>query len=250
MPKLTVLDMTQDILSDMDSDEVSSINDTVEALQVAQILKTTYYELIHQRDWPHLAKLFQLTASGDNSKPTHMSVEDNIAKVEWIKYDMADASDTQTKYTEVDYYTPSEFMSKINSRDSGSSDITTVFEDSIPIYVYNDRSPTFYTTFDDETLIFDAYESDLENTLQTAKTQCWGYVEPSFTLDDTFVPDLPVKAFPFYLAEAKSVAFNSIKQFPNAKEEQRSRRQRYRISREARRNEGGGVIFPNYGRRK
>jgi hypothetical protein len=32
MPKLTILDMTQDILSDMESDEVNSINDTVESL--------------------------------------------------------------------------------------------------------------------------------------------------------------------------------------------------------------------------
>jgi len=51
MPKLTVLDMVQDVLSDMDSDEVSSIDDTVEAMQVAQIIKTAFYEVINDGDW-------------------------------------------------------------------------------------------------------------------------------------------------------------------------------------------------------
>ena len=46
MAKLTLLEMTQDIMSDMDSDEINSINDSVEALQVAQIIKTTYYNII------------------------------------------------------------------------------------------------------------------------------------------------------------------------------------------------------------
>ncbi len=36
MAKMTLLEIVQDIMSDMDSDEVSSINDSVESLQVAQ----------------------------------------------------------------------------------------------------------------------------------------------------------------------------------------------------------------------
>ena len=46
MAKMTLLEITQDIMSDMDSDNVNSINDSVEALQVAQVVKTTYYNII------------------------------------------------------------------------------------------------------------------------------------------------------------------------------------------------------------
>jgi hypothetical protein len=49
MAKMTLLEMTQDILSDMDSDEVNSINDSVESLQVAQIIKTTYFNIVNGR---------------------------------------------------------------------------------------------------------------------------------------------------------------------------------------------------------
>jgi hypothetical protein len=39
MAKMTVLDMVQDIMSDMNSDNVNDINDTPESLRVAQIIK-------------------------------------------------------------------------------------------------------------------------------------------------------------------------------------------------------------------
>lgn len=58
MPKLTLLDIVQDVLSDMDSDEVNSINDSIEALQVAAIAKSTFYNIIDGRDWPHLYTVY------------------------------------------------------------------------------------------------------------------------------------------------------------------------------------------------
>jgi len=60
MAKLTLLEMTQDIMSDMDSDDVNSINDSVEALQVAQIIKTTYYNIIDGKNYAFLYELFQV----------------------------------------------------------------------------------------------------------------------------------------------------------------------------------------------
>ena len=64
MAKMNLLAMTQDILSDMDSDEVNSITESVEALQVAQIIKTTYYNIIDGKDYAFLYELFQMDASG------------------------------------------------------------------------------------------------------------------------------------------------------------------------------------------
>jgi hypothetical protein len=251
MPKMTVLEMTQDILNDMDSDAVSSINDTLEALQVASILETTYFEILDLRDqWDHLGQLGQLTSSGDSDLPTHMTLADNIQKLEWVKYNAKTAVADKAKYTDMVYYEPREFMDKVNSRDSTDSAIKLVTDpdSSVILHIWNDRLPTFYTTFDDKTLIFDAFLLTLDATLTTAKSQWYGYVEPTFSKVDGFVADLPSKLFSYYLSEAKSVCFNALKQSPNAKEEQRSRRQRFQISREKRRNVGGGITYPNFGR--
>jgi len=149
------------------------------------------------------------------------------------------------------YKEPKEFMKLLDDRNSQSSDILPVTDTSgVVLLIRTDQNPQYYTSFDDQTLIFDSFLQTLDATLQGVKTQFYGYTEPTFSLLDTFTPELPSKVFSYYLAEAKSVCFNSLKQQPNAKEEQKSRRQRYQISREKRVNQGGGISYPNYGRKQ
>ena len=246
MPKLTLLDMVQDILSDMDSDEVNSISDTTESEQVQTILKNTFYEIISSRDWPHLHKLIQLTPS--ITYPTQFILTDSYSSIDWIKYNVRDVNDTADKFRDLNYMSPKEFLDYLNSRKSSDSDIDTITVDNIKYFIQNDHYPQYWTTFDDETIIMDSYDSAVDSNLQASKVQCWGYVEPAWAATDAFVPDLPSKAFSYLLSEAKSTAFNALKQTGNSKEEQKSRRQRVHLSREKWRT-NGGMQFPNYGRK-
>ena len=111
MAKMNLLAMTQDILSDMDSDEVNSINDSVESLQVAQIIKTTYFNIVNGRDYPHFNELFQLDSAND-TRPTHMKIPDTIENVHWIKYDVRKTELAKHQYTEIKYLTPEELYYK------------------------------------------------------------------------------------------------------------------------------------------
>jgi len=241
--------MTQDILNDMDSYEVSSINDTVEALQVAQVIKTTYYEMINARDYDHLLQLFRVDA-GTVSTPTHMGVPDNVQFIKWVKYNKRDTASSNDLFLEVCYLEPDEFLAKLDARDSTDSTVQTVTDPTgVTLLITNDAHPMYYTSFDDETIVMDSFDSSLETNLQQSMTQCYGSVEPTFSLVDGFIPDFPVKMFPGFLAEAKSSCFNSIKQAANQKEEQKSRRQRRKMSRDMRRNKGMGIVYPDYGRK-
>jgi hypothetical protein len=233
----------------MDSDEVSSINDTIEALQVAQIIKDTYYEMINSRDFDHLKQLFRFD-SAVAATPTHMSIPDNVQFVKWVKYNSRSTNSSSDNYKEITYLEPEEFVLKTNTRISTDSTVDTVTDPTgVELLINNDKHPVYYTSFDDEYVVFDAYDSTLESNLQQSMIQCYGSIEPTFSLTDTFVPDFPSKVFPGYLAEAKSTAFNALKQAANQKEEQKSRRQRRKMSRDMRRSEGGGIIYPDYGRK-
>ena len=86
MSKQTLLNMTQEILSAMSSDEVNSIGDTSESLQVATILKRKYYDIASRGDLPEHNQLFQLNPSLSGIEPTLMFIPDGIGHVEWIKY--------------------------------------------------------------------------------------------------------------------------------------------------------------------
>jgi hypothetical protein len=248
MAKMTLLEMTQDILSDMDSDEVNSINDSVESLQVAQIIKTTYYNIIDGRDYDFLYELFQLDASGTSSRPTHMKLPENIIDLKYIKYNCKTLTDTKDKYLKIKYLMPEDFMEVVDKRDSSKSNVTVVTDPTgISINVMKDKAPEYFTSFDDENLVFDSYDSEVDTTLQNNKTQCHGKRSVAFTLSDSFTPDLPVQMFSYLLAEAKSTSFVTLKQMANAKAEQVSVSQKRRMSQDAWRVKNG-IHYPNYGR--
>lgn len=246
---MTLLEMVQDIMSDMDSDEINSINDTVEALQVAQIIKSTYYNIIDGRDFPFLYETFQLESSGTNTRPTHMGLPETIIDLKTINYNCRKLTDTKDKYKEILYKTPEDFLYILNQRNSSESKVTTVTDTTgISLLIYNDRSPQYFTSFDDDNLVFDSYDSAVNTTLVAAKTQCHGKRSVAFTLLDTFTPDLPVQMFTYLLAEAKSTAFLTLKQMANQKAEQVSISQKRRMSQDAWRLKNG-ITYPNYGRK-
>jgi hypothetical protein len=249
MAKMSLLDIVQDILSDMDSDEVNSINDTTESLQVAQIVKTTYYNILDGKDYPWMHELFQIDSSTTVSRPTHMKMPETIIDLDWIKYNCRKSTDTKDVYKKIMYKLPEEFMDIVDQRSSNDSKISVITDTTgIKLNIYKDRPPQYFTSFDDEFLIFDAYDNTIENTLQSSKTQCFGKRATAFTLDDDFIPDMPVQMFSYLLNEEKSTSFLVLKQMPNQKAEQVSVSQKRRMSQEAWRLKNG-ISYPNYGRK-
>ena len=234
MPRMTLIDMVQDIMSDMNSDEVNSISDSIEGMQVAQIIKSTYFNIIDGRDWPHLYQLFTLTASGTAAKPTHMRLPDNVIDVEWLKYNVkAEAADKES-FRDIIYKSPKEFMAILDARDSLATFVTVVEDDTtVELNIYNDRVPSYYTSFDNEYIIFDAFNNAVESILQASKTQGYGKVYPTWTMSDSFIPDLPTQSFSLLLNEAKSTCFLRIKETGDQKSEQHAVTQRRRQSQDA-----------------
>lgn len=249
MAKLTLLEMVVDILNDMDSDEVNSIDDTIESSQVAQILKTVYFEMISTRNWPHLHKLLTFENSGTASRPTHLRITDDVKELGCINYNKQRLGETRRRYEEIKYLDPDSFLRLSNSRNNDNDNIDVITDLSgIEILIYNDRHPTYYTTFDDQWLVFDSFDSDVDTTLVASKVQSQGFVNPTWTTSDSFVPDLPIEAFPTLLADAKSTAFLALKQVANEKAEQKATRGNRWLARKARR-VAGGIRYPDFGRK-
>lgn len=243
---MTLLDIVQDILSNMSSDNVNSINDTEEALQAARIVRTTYFELISGGDWPHLKEMFQLTGLGDTNKPSHMRLPTNVAKVTNIKYNKSETGTID--WSDVFYVDPEYFLEQQARLDSTSDTVETVTDpSSILLLIGNDAMPKYYTSFDDDYIVMNSYLKTVDVTLQQSKTLCTGFREPVFTMVDTFIPDLPSKAFSLLLAECNSAASVALRNEANAKEEQRARRQRSWLGTERHRL-SNKIGYPNYGR--
>lgn len=237
MAKLTLLEMTQNILNAMDGDVINSIDDTEESIQVAEIIKESYFELCSQRDWPFLRTLTTIEGLADTSRPTMMQMPTNMNKVFWIRYNKKP----------VTYLTPEEFKALIDAREALAGVV------DANGYVLN-RDPQYWTTYDDNILVFDSLNltDEITDTLHESKTAVYGVVAPSWTHEDSFVPLLPEKMFPTLLADAKGSCFLALKQQANAKEEVKAKRGRVRAQNEAWRvdkGESGTYHNGNYGRK-
>lgn len=249
MAKMTLLEITQDILSDMTSDVINSIDDTEEAQQVAQIVKSTYMAMMSNRNWPHTRQLISLIAFTDSNRPTHMRIDDEVKEMISIYYDKKKNGETRLLYQEVEWKDPDDFLRYTNVRNSDNSNILVVTDPSgVVLLIQNDKAPSYYTSFDDETLVFDSWDSVVENTLQTSKTQARAYVTPIFQMVDSYVPDLPEEAFSAFLEEAKSRAQFKLHSVQDVKSEEEARRQQRWLSRKAWK-VSGGIKYPDYGRR-
>lgn len=195
MAKRTLLDMTQNIISDLNGNTINSIDDTEEAIQIAEIIKTVYFNIVTQREWSWLRDRTAFDGLADVTNPTKMKYPELLAKVFWVKYNKKD----------VEYLDPKVFQDLIDNRD------TTLSVVNANGY-RTDGDPSYWTTYDDEYAYFDSYDSSVDATLQTSKSVVYGATSPGWTASDAFIPDLPEKLFPALLAAAKSMAFNVIKQ--------------------------------------
>lgn len=258
MTKQTLLELTQEVLSSLDGDEVNSISDTTESAQVATIVRRVYYDIISRSNLPEHFDLFELTASGDSLKPTLMYRPARVNQLIWIKYDKIMDGETAPNYQMVDYKDPTSFLAMMDSLNTDETDVAsfthTIEGDSITFNYRNDKAPDWWTSFDDYTFVFDSYDAEVDTTLQKNKTKCYGLVDVTWTHNDAFTPDLDAQQFSLLVNEAKSLAWAELKQAQHMKAEQSARRQWIHLQQSknalpAKRGEFFSNL-PNYGRRR
>lgn len=221
--KKTLLQMVQSILSDMDSQDVNSIGDSVEAQQIASVIEDTYYNLIASRTIPENQRLIKLTSLSQLARPTHFTYPNNVKSISEISY-----QNSAGVYTKLYYVDPTDFLSRMPATGKAVVDVLS----TVPLFIKDNANPTYYTTFDEEYLIFDAYDASIESTLQESKVRALGVIHPTFLVTDEFEPDLDDHLIAYLLAESKSICFSLFKNGSDPKVDQSARRLKSMISRD------------------
>lgn len=281
--------MVQKILSDMDSDDVNSINDTIEAQQVAEIVEECYNDIITEVELPDQYTLLQLDASGDSTKPVIMSIPAGYANIEWIRYNKqgTDAAPSlggsswttpdgltiyfgqaeanfgsgstggnYQQFREIQYLPREKFLNEVQSYVNTEPNIVsysvTEHGASIPLLCRNDKHPDYWTVFDNRAIVFDSYNAAIDVTLQSSKTMCYGKYLYDFHMSDDWVIPLDDKYVSFLFNEAKATAFSDLKQTLNPRAEKKARVAKIKIQKNKKAAPYGEAAHddsPNYGRR-
>src|SRR5687767_10947133 len=125
MQKLTLLQMTQNILSAMNSDEVNSITDTVESQQVAEEIRNTFYDIFSNRDIPELEGIVNLESAGSVDTPNVLIIPSNVQHIKWVKYRNYRTTDA-VSFSDLEYLDPEYFIKRIVEASEG---LTTPYVD-------------------------------------------------------------------------------------------------------------------------
>lgn len=223
----TLLDIVQEILSDLDSDNVNSISDTDEAMQVAKIVQNTYYDLVANRTIPELEELTKLDSLADSTRPTYLKLPTSVSRLSRLEYNVSDDV-TEVAFRKLEYREPSDFLDWITHKSSEDSNTQTMLDinGNTTLIIRNNRMPTCFTSFDDLHLVCDAFDSTVDEVLQASKTRALVKKIPTFTLSDDHTPDIDATHFRFFITEAKSTAMAILHKQVNPKVEQTARRQR------------------------
>jgi hypothetical protein len=248
----TVLDIVQDMLSAIDSDEVNSIGDTTEAMSAARLVSNVYDNIVDEHSLKSVSTLFQLVPT---STPVIMTIPTGFHSIQWIKYDISGPEDP-TDYNTILYCPPDAFMGHVEGRSLEDNPDLIVTEEitisnGIKFFAYFDRAPEIWTTFDDVSVVFDSYNKDYDAVLQGSKTNCYGEGKPSLTVDDT----TPIALSPRYITllrtESIAMAQDLWKDGVTPKIEQSAQRMRVRAQRTKHIDaQSRATALPDYGRKR
>lgn len=187
--KLTLLELVNDMLTALTSEGVTTVSDTEESLTCVNICNRVFESLIYYYPWRHLQ-----TGRGALTAGTYkneLKGPSNTIRIEDATVWYGDITDEGRSL--VLYQSPEAFIAAQINMDPADDNIEAVNG----INVYNDRNPTYFTSFDGLTYVFDSIPTT--TGLLTADSFAAYAVGPSArvtTGSTTF--NLPAQVYPYF----------------------------------------------------
>lgn len=230
MKRYTMLEMVQEIGRSIAADEITLMDESVEAQDIVHIAVAALESMATRREWYwRQHKVRQMTA-GTGDDRTTLVLPVDVDGIEKVQYRSDVAGSNQATFAELTFLTPDQFLPLVRSRDLSNPivDTITIGVDSVPIYVYNDRPPRYYTQFDEGAIVCDAYDTAVNPTGLTAvRSMLVATVNIDTTparTTPTWVAPIPTRFFPLWLAEATASASVQLRQMQHPIAERDARR--------------------------
>lgn len=230
MAKKTLLRLVQLISNAISGDEIDVLNETDEAVEILSILETTYDEILDRKAWEFLKDrtLRLKTRDVTDTKLFNLGIPSDVTALQVVKY-RADSG----KFPTMTYVEPITFIERLDGRNPADANVTAIAnDDDVLLNIITDKPPTFYTSFDEENLSFDAYDSARGTGAIPGDSVIVANVKPvmDFT-DPTATFPIPERMGTLLLNEAIATAAVRLRQTQDPRAERISSRQ-HKILRE------------------
>lgn len=214
MERYTLLELVNTVGESMDYETYNDIGETPESERITRICRTVFAKLLSTFGWKHLHTLARLEGLSDPNQPMLMKIPTEISRVHSVWYDRTPGDEDDLKVGNIAYLEdPQDFLRRIYQRKSTDDNVEEYeTQDGLPLLIFTDRAPKFCTSFDDNVLVFDAYNSSVESTLHANKSMVYGVKAGAWQNENTFIPPLPAEHFPMYLSKCIVEANEKLRQ--------------------------------------
>jgi hypothetical protein len=221
--KRTILKLVQDLGEGINTDEIDTLDETEEVVRIQNILEQTVKEILDRKTWEFMKdKVRQLDVRTDATQLNTLLIPDDVILIKCLRY-----KDDQGKFYNVTYLQACDFIKKIQSRTSTDTDIDIITNsDGVELLVRNDIVPRYWTSFDEETITFDAYNLATGSGNLIADSVIIADVMPvtDFT-DPTAVLNIPERMETLVFNEALTTCNYRIRQTRDPRADRVARRQ-------------------------
>lgn len=224
MAKKTLLRLVQLIGERIGSDEIDTLDETIEATEIVSILELTFDEILDRRDWEFLRDrtLRLKNRAVTDTKIYNLDIPSTVTALQCVKY-----RDDFGKFPEMEYLAPCEFIERLDGRDILQDNVTEIAnDDGVLLRIITDQPPTFFTSFDEETVSFDAHDATRGTGNQAVDSIILANIKPvmDFT-DPTAIFPIPERMGTLLLNEAMATAGVQLRQVSDSRAERIARRQ-------------------------
>lgn len=218
---MTLVEIAERVAAYCNASHINSLNDSDEALRIANIIKECYEEMILSKEVQTALELFQLQSYSNDTAPTRLELPEKALTLDIVKY-----TSSQNKIYSPVYLEPMDFIERSLGEDIEQDYVKTITDkESGAVYnIRTNKDPSYYTIMAGTYLIFDSYNKDFEDSIQGRHALVYGHTLPEFKLEDDFIPDIQEQQFPVLVSRAKIAADMELRNNYNAIEHDRSKK--------------------------
>jgi hypothetical protein len=220
MTQRTILELVQDIGRSIGSDEIDSLDETTESDDILNFLIMAFDEVIQRRDWEfarNRVRVLDAREAGD-TQINRLKIPTDIMQLSELVLRYRSPTDSRDEvFKELVYLAPYDFLEHVQQLNENDSNVDTILNtDGVSMLIRNDADPTYYTSFDEQYIWFDAYDSSRGTGNIAGDAIILGTILPTvdWTNEAAFLP-VPERVERLILEEAIQLCSVRLRQVPD-----------------------------------
>ena len=231
--KYTLLSIIQKVGSEIKSDEITELDETIEAIDIRNEVQNTFDDLMSTWEWEFLkhrprqldVSVLDAEAEPPTREVIRLALPPDVKHIEKLMYNATVSSGADPVFKNLQYLAPAEFHELVLKRKLDSNIEEYDVGDGVRVRVYNDREPSYFTSYDEASVVFDSYlKTEDADGIDPTKTAVIATITMVSGDGATWTPAVPEYIHNLWFQESVSRCSAQVRGVENARFERQARR--------------------------